>query len=383
MAGEYSRELSSKVFQSLVRRASNGNFCGGVATYGLRRYFYDQKGNLKGIGDFKEWKNHRTYYTCLGAAPEEEVCELREIFRKFVEDKMLYHEIAADLTARKVPPPPTAKSWNAQLIWKTLQNEKYIGSNLFYRTTQKLSTKMRKVPREHQVRIEDAFPPVIDKELFMKAQERLASRNIRALDRLKMLDDLRALLKEHGRLSSTLITKIPNGHAPFMYRKYFGSLENAYALVGFHRYNQDNEKYAKFAKTYHLNRIWIKELKDNLRHAGFHVTLFKQSGLIINRCLVVTVRCIVNEKQRNEDRLYIYKGCDVVLAYFDSGHDDEADCFIVPKSAFRSGTVSAQASEIKPFLSPWHCIKSEVIPRLSDLLKERQKILRFSEVADE
>ena len=97
-------------------------------------------------------------------------------------------------------------------------------------------------------------------------------------------------MKEHGRLSSALITKIPNGHAPFMYRKYFGSLENAYALVGFHRYNQDNEKYAKFAKTYHLNRIWLKELKDNLRHAGFHVTLFKQSGLIINRCLVVTVR---------------------------------------------------------------------------------------------
>jgi DNA invertase Pin-like site-specific DNA recombinase len=49
MAGEYSRELSSKVFQGACRLIQMGFKQGGTAGFGLRRMLIDQNGQHKGI----------------------------------------------------------------------------------------------------------------------------------------------------------------------------------------------------------------------------------------------------------------------------------------------------------------------------------------------
>ena len=48
MAGEYSRELSTKVFQGACRLIQLGFKQGGAAGFGLRRVLIDQTGNAKG-----------------------------------------------------------------------------------------------------------------------------------------------------------------------------------------------------------------------------------------------------------------------------------------------------------------------------------------------
>ena len=48
MAGEYSRELSAKVFKGQCRLIQLGFRQGGQAGYGLRRILVDQHGNVKG-----------------------------------------------------------------------------------------------------------------------------------------------------------------------------------------------------------------------------------------------------------------------------------------------------------------------------------------------
>jgi DNA invertase Pin-like site-specific DNA recombinase len=56
MAGEYSRELSIKVFAGQRRQVELGFLQGGHAGYGLRRQLVDVDGNHKGILLLGEWK---------------------------------------------------------------------------------------------------------------------------------------------------------------------------------------------------------------------------------------------------------------------------------------------------------------------------------------
>src|SRR5574344_1049061 len=59
-AGEYSRELSGKVYAGQVRLILAGYKQGGTAGYGVRRMLIDEKGNQKQILGFKEHKSIAT-----------------------------------------------------------------------------------------------------------------------------------------------------------------------------------------------------------------------------------------------------------------------------------------------------------------------------------
>src|SRR5476651_2395826 len=60
MAGEYSRELSSKVFQGACRLIQLGYKQGGTAGYGLRRMLVDHTGQKKGMLRMGEHKSIQT-----------------------------------------------------------------------------------------------------------------------------------------------------------------------------------------------------------------------------------------------------------------------------------------------------------------------------------
>src|SRR5258706_66943 len=59
MAGEYSRELSSKVFQGACRLIQLGYKQGGTAGFGLRRMLVDQNGQHKALASWRIAKRHR------------------------------------------------------------------------------------------------------------------------------------------------------------------------------------------------------------------------------------------------------------------------------------------------------------------------------------
>ena len=71
MAGEYSRELSSKVFQGACRLIQLGFKQGGAAGFGLRRMLVDQGGAQKGVLGIGEQKSLQTDRVILVPGPQE------------------------------------------------------------------------------------------------------------------------------------------------------------------------------------------------------------------------------------------------------------------------------------------------------------------------
>ena len=83
MAGEYSRELSTKVFQGACRLIQLGYKQGGTAGFGLRRMLIDQNGARKAMLKMGEQKSIQTDRVVLVRGPEEEIKIVRWIFQTF------------------------------------------------------------------------------------------------------------------------------------------------------------------------------------------------------------------------------------------------------------------------------------------------------------
>ena len=85
MAGEYSRELSVKVFAGQCRLIENGFRQGGPAGYGLRRLLIDESRNPKGELGRGDRKSLQTDRVVLAPGPSEEIDHVRRIYLMFVE----------------------------------------------------------------------------------------------------------------------------------------------------------------------------------------------------------------------------------------------------------------------------------------------------------
>src|SRR5215467_9957618 len=94
MAGEYSRELSAKVFIGQCRLIELGFHQGGSPGFGLRRMLRDSKGDRKGILDHGEQKSIQTDRVILIPGPAEEVEIVRWMYRTFINDRVLESKLA-------------------------------------------------------------------------------------------------------------------------------------------------------------------------------------------------------------------------------------------------------------------------------------------------
>ena len=97
MAGEYSRELSTKVFQGACRLIQLGYKQGGTAGYGLRRMLIDESGEQKALLKMGEHKSIQTDRVILVPGPAEEVKIVRWMYQAFVKHGKTETEIAAAL----------------------------------------------------------------------------------------------------------------------------------------------------------------------------------------------------------------------------------------------------------------------------------------------
>jgi DNA invertase Pin-like site-specific DNA recombinase len=93
-AGEYSRELSVKVFHGQCRLVELGFHQGGMPGFGLRRMLRDQNGQPKSILAHGEQKSIQTDRVILVPGPTEEIEIVRWMYRAFVEEGKVESEIA-------------------------------------------------------------------------------------------------------------------------------------------------------------------------------------------------------------------------------------------------------------------------------------------------
>jgi DNA invertase Pin-like site-specific DNA recombinase len=231
MAGEYSRELSAKVFAGQCRLIELGFRQGGPAGFGLRRMLIDQSGVRKGELARGEHKSIQTDRVVLVPADASEVATVRWVYKQFVEEKLPEREIAALLNTRGVLT-DRGRPWTRGTVHQVLANGKYVGDNIWNRVSFKLRKKRVFNSPDMWIRNEGAFQPLVDRPVFEAAQEMIRQRSLRLSDE-EMLDGLKGLLQAQGYLSGLIIDEAEGLPASAAYRVRFGTLLRAYQLVGF------------------------------------------------------------------------------------------------------------------------------------------------------
>jgi DNA invertase Pin-like site-specific DNA recombinase len=231
MAGEYSRELSVKVFTGQCRLIELGYRQGGPPGFGLRRNLIDQAGGSKGELARGEHKSIQTDRVVLVPGPAEEIEIVRWVYRSFVSEKKTEQEIADSLNERNVVT-DLGRSWTRGTVHQILINEKYIGNNVWNRASFKLKRKRIHNLPAMWIRADGAFDAIIDRTTFDAAQAIIHARSLR-LSNEEMLNALQRLLQDRGYLSGLLIDESEHLPSSSAYHSRFGSLLRAYALVGF------------------------------------------------------------------------------------------------------------------------------------------------------
>ena len=230
MAGEYSRELSTKVFQGACRLIQMGFKQGGTAGYGLRRMLVDQAGQPKGILAVGEHKSLQTDRVVLTLGPEEEVETVRGVYCAFLDEGLTEREIADRLNARGIKT-DLGRPWTRCTVHQILTNEKYLGNNVYHRTSFKLKRKHVQNPPEMWIRVAGVFPAIVSVADFARVQEIIIARSKRFTDE-EMLEKLREIFRQHGRISGVLIDECEDLPSSSAFQNRFGSLVRAYQLIG-------------------------------------------------------------------------------------------------------------------------------------------------------
>jgi DNA invertase Pin-like site-specific DNA recombinase len=265
MAGEYSRELSAKVFIGQCRLIELGFRQGGSPGFGLRRMLRDVAGNQKGLLNHGEQKSIQTDRVVLVPGPDDEVEIVRWIYQTFVENDIAEAKLARMLNERGVKT-DLGRLWTQGSVHNVLASEKYIGNNVYNRISFKLKKKRVINPPEMWIRSDGVFEPVVSPELFYRAQDIIRARSRRFTDG-ELLEQLRSLLQRAGRLSGLLIDETDGMASSSVYRHRFGSLVRAYQLISY-----DPERDYAFIETNRQLRLMhpevVSDVVEKIRKLG-------------------------------------------------------------------------------------------------------------------
>jgi len=281
MAGEYSRELSAKVFTGQCRLIRYGFRQGGPAGFGLRRVLVDEHRAVKAELSAGEHKSLQTDRVILQPGPPEEVETVRLMYRQFALQGMSEREIAAQLNEQGLVT-DRGRPWTRGTVHQVLTNEKYIGNNVYNRTSFKLKAERVVNPPDRWVRSDGAFEAIVEVDFFEAAQ-RIISERCRRFSDDEMLERLTSLQAEKGWLSGLVIDEADNMPSSSVYRSRFGSLVRAYQLIGYstgrdYRYIEVNRGLRD------MHPVIVGETLDKIRGLGGEVEIDPKTDLLrINR----------------------------------------------------------------------------------------------------
>ena len=101
----------------------------------------------------------------LAPGPADEIAIVRRIYHLWTARRLTLVAIAARLNAEGVLN-EQGRPWTARGVKTVLTNEKYIGNNIFGYLTRRLGGKPVRNPPETWVRVDEAFPGIVDRKLF-------------------------------------------------------------------------------------------------------------------------------------------------------------------------------------------------------------------------
>jgi DNA invertase Pin-like site-specific DNA recombinase len=332
MASEYSRELSDKVFRGQSNLARLGWHVGARSPYGMRRMMINPDGESRGTMGHGERKSLQSNKVILVPGPPEEVAVVRQIFDWFIHEKIYFKSIADRLTSKDVRPPAYASGWTKEIVKNILLNPKYLGTMIYNRTTERLSTPKRKNPRAEWILKEKAFEPIIERRIFDRAQRRIQS-NIRKHEDAYLESALKRALVEHGRLSIAVLKQTQGAPSAIAYRRRYGTMKAAYATVGYTSGLDPLPNSRKKHLTFYRVTDVVTQLRQVLKECGLSVVVSNSTTLIVNSRLVLLVRTFLHNNSLKGYQLHFSDRAHWTLALLPSDRMTESDMefYLLPR----------------------------------------------------
>lgn len=340
MAGEYSRELSTKVFAGQCRLIELGYRQGGLAGFGLRRVLLDQSGEIKAELARGEHKSLQTDRVILMPGPDSEVKVVNQIYDWFINGGLVEAEIAKKLNDSGIST-DLGRPWTRGTVHQILINEKYIGNNVYNRVSFKLKkNRVVNVP-EKWVKKEAAFEAIVSSETFYTAQGMIRARIHRYTDE-EMLEKLRSLYKNRGLLSGLIINETDGMPSTSAYVLRFGSLIRAYEAVGF----SPDRDYRYLEVNRHLRELYPQIVKDTelkIQEVGGMIVRDISTDLlqVNNEFSVSIVLCRCQQQESGNRRWKVRFDTslqpDITVAVrLDRRNQDPLDYYLLPSLDFGS-----------------------------------------------
>ncbi|MCX8500331.1 MAG: recombinase family protein [Alphaproteobacteria bacterium] len=338
MAGEYSRELSAKVFAGQCRLIELGFRQGGPAGYGLRRILIDQNGSVKTELTRGEHKSLQTDRVILMPGPEDEVRTVNLMYHWFINDGLMESEIAGRLNGMQVRT-DMGREWTRGTVHEVLTNEKYIGNNIYNRRSFKLKKLRVENTPDMWIKKEGAFESIVPPDVFYTAQGIIRARAYRYSNE-ELIERLRNLYQNRGFLSGLIIDETEGMPSTSIYSHRFGSLVRAYQMVGFtpdrdYRYLETN----KFLRRFHPEII--KQTESQIAMLGGSVRRDPATDLLrINdefSISLVLARCQTPESGRHHWKVRFDTSLapDITVAVrLDQPNQAALDYYLLPRLDF-------------------------------------------------
>lgn len=259
-----------------------------------------EHGNEKGELKPGERKSLQTDRVILVPGPKAEVEIVNRIFHHFVHDQWSERQIADTLNTEGVLT-DRAKPWTAGTIRQILTNEKYIGNNVYNRTSFKLKQQRVRNKPEIWVRAEAAFQGIVPRELFDKAQDIFHERSQHLSDE-ELLQLLKNAVARKGVISGFVIDEMEELPSSSVYRRRFGNLLRVYELIGYdpgrdYRYIEINRTLRRqFSKQMsllceQLAAIGASVIRDDEMDL-LHINNEFAVSVVIARCRATSAGCL-------------------------------------------------------------------------------------------
>ncbi len=229
MAAEYSRELSAKVFRAQCRLTEAGFKQGGTAGYGLRRISVSAAGQAKSVLGLGERKNMPTDRVTYSLGPRDEIEVVKRIYDMYLIERLSDTSIARRLNHEEIEN-QFGRQWSPFHVKQILTNDKYAGTLVFNRSTQRLRSSRRPNAPATWVKVEDAFDAIVSREKLGEARAERQRRQKQWSDD-EMLDALRDIFVEHGKVTLDLINS-SGGPSVKSYAFRFNGITSAMGLAG-------------------------------------------------------------------------------------------------------------------------------------------------------
>ena len=334
-AAYHSRNLSEKVFIGQVNLIKLGYHQGGMAGYGLRRLLVDENGIAKEILSFRKRKSIQTDRVILIPGPKNEIKIVNRIYDLFIDNNVPEFIIAERLNEQSIPA-ENGTSWTRAKIHQILTNEKYIGNNIYNKTSSKLKSRLVKNPKHEWVRCDKAYKPIISKKKYNKAQEIIQLRSIH-LTNEDLLEKLKQKLESNGKLSGFIIDEDDTGPSSSVYRTRFGGLLRAYTLIGYKpEHDYSYLKINEALRSFHSEII--EDFKGEILKSNCHIDEYKYAPMLyINDEFLISVlvtKCIhmKSGKLRWKVRCDNSQKADITIVIrMNSQNISPLDFYIIPK----------------------------------------------------